>query len=95
MKTRQYKKIGEIPFDRLDTVPSVEGMVLNKVDSLEGEERQLIQSCFPKADLDRVLILSDGSTPASLAKSLGMTFGGGLLIVLGAVYFVTRQGQKA
>jgi hypothetical protein len=89
VKTRQFKTIGAIPSD-IGTVPSVQGLVINQIDSLDGEEEKLIKENFPQLNVDKVLILEEGRRPASLAKSLGMVAGGVVLVIGGLALLVNR-----
>lgn len=92
VKTRQFKTIGAIPGD-IDTADSVEGLVVNQIDSLDGEEEKLIKESFPNLDVDRVLILEEGRRPASLVKSLGM-MAGGVALVLGGLGLLFGLGRN-
>lgn len=94
VKTRRFKTIGAIPFT-IETTAEVHGVVTNKVSSLGGDEAKLIKESFPNLDLDRVLILDVGRTPTSLAASLGMICGGGVLILIGVGIFIMRMGGSS
>lgn len=83
VKTKRFKTVGDIP-DRLDVEDSRQGLIVNKIDSLDSDETKLIKQSFPAIDLDKVLILEDGRTPSSGLMSWGMMIGGAL-IALGGV----------
>jgi hypothetical protein len=91
VKTRQFKTIGAIPGD-INTAPSVQGLVINQIDSLDGEEARLIKESFPNLDVDKVLILEEGRRPASLFKSLGM-MAGGVALALGGLGLLFGLGR--
>ena len=89
VKTKRFKKIGSIPEDLLADESNVQGLVVNRVDSLDKEEKKLLKENFPKVDIDRVLILEEGRQPSSLLKSGGMIMGGLALIAVGiGLFFV-------
>lgn len=89
VKTKKYKTIGDIPPPIVE--PSVKGLVINTIDSLDGDERKLISQSFPSLDLDKVLILEEDREPASGLKSTGMILGGVLLIVAGIGWFFASK----
>jgi len=93
VKTKSFKTVGSIP-DGIADRPSIQGLVINQIDSLDSEEEELLLSSFPGLDMDKVLILEDGRTPASLGKSLGMTLGGGLISLLGLGWLVVGHKEK-
>ena len=64
---------------------TVQGLVINQVESISGDTRKLLQSNFPAMDVANVLILEEGRGPPSLAFAAGMTFGGIALFAAGAV----------
>jgi len=94
VKTKRFKTVGSIP-DDLEDETSVQGLVINRIKSLKGEEAKLIEETFPEIDLDKVLLLEHNRKPASLTKSLGMTFGGALLTLIGIGLFFVGGGQSA
>ena len=93
VKTKKFKTVGTIP-DGMDTQDTVQGLIINQIDSLDSEEEGLVKESFPKADLEKVLILEDGRKPASLFKSLGMTFGGILLSLGGVGWLILGRRQE-
>ncbi len=86
VKAKHFKTVGSIP-DGLSVEDALEGLVINQIESLDKEEKDLIRSSFPSADLEHVVIIQAGRKPAPLIKSLGMVFGGILLAGLGIVLF--------
>jgi hypothetical protein len=88
VKTNKYATLGSIP-QELEDRPSIQGLVINQIHSLKEDEKKLIKSGFPSLDVDKVLILEDGRTPAPLGKSVGMMLGGVLLVAggIGAAVF--------
>ena len=91
VKTEKFETIGDIPETMLPE-ESIEGLVINKIDSLDKEEKELLKQSFPDANLDKVLILEDGRKPAPMIKWLGMIGGGVLLILVGVgILFRSRS----
>jgi hypothetical protein len=94
VKTKQFDSVGDIPSGFLHQ-DSVKGLVINRIDSLDSEEEKLIKENFPSLDIDKVLILEQDRTPASLFKSMGMMAGGMLLALVGVGLFFVGGGETA
>lgn len=86
--TKRFSTVGEIPDDWGEGT-EVSGLIVNRISKLSGEERDLVQQAFPRADLDQILILQEGRKPMSKAISLGMIAGGVILALGGVVTLVT------
>jgi hypothetical protein len=86
VKAKHFDTIGAIP-DGIELESSLEGLIINQVESLDSEEKDLIRSSFPQANLDEVVIIQAGRKPASLLKSLGMIVGGVVLALAGVAWF--------
>ncbi|MFH1268414.1 MAG: hypothetical protein ABIK89_22055 [Planctomycetota bacterium] len=69
--------------------------MVNRIQSLDGEEERLVKESFPTIDLDKVLLVVEGRKPASLAKSLGMSLGGVFLALLGLGLLLAGRGGGA
>jgi hypothetical protein len=92
VRTKRFRTIGDIPDDfRNET--SITGLVVNRIQSLDKQERKLILESFPTMNLDKVLILEDARRPASLAKSGGMIGGGLLLGLIGVAWMFLGTGS--
>lgn len=94
VKTQRFETVGSIP-DGIDAVDAVQGLIVNRITSLDSEEKDLVRSSFPDVNLDRLLILEDGRAPASIAKSGGMMAGGGLLSLVGIGLFFGGRKEEA
>ncbi|HHH76218.1 MAG TPA: hypothetical protein ENL03_04250, partial [Phycisphaerae bacterium] len=80
VKTEQYSTVGAIPNEPRERA-TLDGLVINRIDSLDGDEKALIRSDFPNIDFDKVLILEEGRKPQSVTLSLVLMLGGiGLII---------------
>jgi len=80
VKTKRFETIGNIP-DGINDEKSVQGLLINRIEGLDSEERNLILQSFPQVDVDQLLLLEEGRKPSSNFKSIG-TMGGGLLLAL-------------
>jgi len=90
VKTSEYRRVSEIPKDA-EPRDGLCGMVINRVESLGAEEERFLQAGFPDAHLERVLIVEQGRTPSSFARSLAM-IGSGALLVLAGLRLFWRRG---
>jgi len=99
VKTTRYKTYGALP-EGIQSVDSIQGLVINEVSSLSSDEKKLIQEEFPTIDFNKVLILEDGRQPSSKAKAITfMVMGAGILVVgligLIGVIVLFRGGKSA
>lgn len=62
---------------------TLQGMIVNDVESLGSEERKILVDSYPKADFDKVLILEHRRKPSGSGAVFGMLGGGVALILLG------------
>lgn len=91
VKTKKFKKLRDIP--KPDVADSIQGLVINEIDSLDSDEKKLISQNFPNLDLDKVLILEEDREPASGLKSWGMILGGAALILVAVGIFFVGKGS--
>jgi hypothetical protein len=94
VKTEQFPTIGSIP-DVPAPVGSIQGLIINDIDGLDSEEKDLVRSSFPNVNFDKLLVLEVGRQPASLFKSLGMSFGGAVIVLLGIGWFFVGRRSEA
>ncbi len=98
IKTSEYDTVGEV--DRLPAIRdgrSIEGLVVNSINSLDSEEEDLIRQSFPGVDLDRIIILEKDRKPMAVVFSMGMMAGGVAMIVfpvIGLVVIHKRDKAK-
>lgn len=76
VKTRRYRKVGDLPEPAWSEGEAVRGLVVNRINDLRLDERELITKSFPKLSLARIVILEEGRRPASAAYAFGMLGGG-------------------
>ncbi|PHS15782.1 MAG: hypothetical protein COA78_04885 [Blastopirellula sp.] len=88
VRTNDFKTIGAIP-DDIVIEESVQGLVINRISSLDEEEKDLLRQSFDTIDFDKVLILSDDRKPSSVFVTVLMMLGGvGLSLVGIGLFFV-------
>ncbi|MGB0371144.1 MAG: hypothetical protein ACPGN3_07300 [Opitutales bacterium] len=93
VKTKRFDTIGSIPDDWLEA-ETIEGLVINRIASLDAEEEGLLRQSFPSINLDHVLILEEGRQPSPASTSFGMMGGGSALALLGLVWIVRPKRKQ-
>jgi hypothetical protein len=78
--------------------PRLRALVTNRIVSLGGEERRLLEQTYPGTNFSRCLIIQEGREPAGPGKLLFMMGGGSVLTLAGLGLFgvgiyQSRQGQ--
>jgi len=81
--TGQVHSMGEL-ID-LSNQPSLTGMVLNRVKSLNTEQRGLLSENYPNSDFEKSLIFNHSRVTIHPYAALGGLLGGGLMVVVGLV----------
>ena len=74
---------------------TLDNIVMNAVQGLDGETRKILRKEYPAIDLDRIWIVEHGRTPMSGNLALAMTVGGGLLLVGAFVLLIRKRRPKA
>ncbi len=69
---------------------TIDGMILNKIDSLGSKERAALAADLPGADLDKLWLLEQGRLPESMAHAAAM-LGVGVTILLGGGALAIRR----
>ncbi|HEY7086846.1 MAG TPA: hypothetical protein VH518_02080 [Tepidisphaeraceae bacterium] len=92
VKTRTVHN--ETELDQFRDRETIEGLIVNKVEALGSQERNLLASSYPGIDFSTCYILEEGRKPKSAGASAGMMGGGGGLVLLGALGFV-RAAKKS
>jgi hypothetical protein len=88
VKTTRFKKEGDIPADTVKQEPSVQGLVINEVSSLDSIEKNLILQEFPTIDFKKVLILEQGRKPHSTATATAASLAGWVILGLSVIAFI-------
>jgi hypothetical protein len=63
--------------------PKLRALVINKIVSLGGEEKRLLEQSYPGTDFGRCLIIQEGREPAGPVKLLLMVGGGSVVALAG------------
>jgi len=74
--------------------PTVQGMVVNKIESLGSEEKKKLSETYPGTDFSKCLIIEEGREPAGPGKLAALVGGGLLLLLVGgavALFGFTRR----
>lgn len=90
VKTKRYKMIGTIPQEWKDA-EFMQGVVINRIESLSSEEEELLRQSFPHIDLEKVLIVEEGREPSSILKAIGFLLGGLVLILVGLAWLFKKS----
>lgn len=86
----------ERDFERIAAQDTAQGVVINLIEGLGGEEKKILKQSFPGVDLDACYIVEIGRQPSGVAKTAGLIGGGGLLGVLGLAWLGSGLfGQRA
>jgi hypothetical protein len=88
VKTKRFKTVKDIPDDLVRREDAAQGMVFNKTRPLDYKEKTLLQESFPKANLDKLVVLEEGRTPMSPVGQTGFMIAGGLVALGGVAFFV-------
>ena len=88
VKTDRFDKLRDLPVEQAARLPSVQGLVVNRVDRLSAEELRLLHTNFPLADFENVLLVEEGRTPSPEWLSSGMIITGIVLSLLGPVLMI-------
>ncbi|MEL7237533.1 MAG: hypothetical protein AAGK78_01620 [Planctomycetota bacterium] len=86
VKTTKAKNQQQV--DRLIEKESLQGIVVNKIEGIDGEVKRLLEQSYPGIDADNVILLEVDRKPPSAGKAFGMTFGGFGLTLAGIAGFV-------
>jgi hypothetical protein len=81
VKTNKVHNQAEAEAFALNT--SLEGMVINQVESISSKETELLRHSYPTTDFDTCWIVEAGREPAGTGKYLAFFGGGGLLVLAG------------
>jgi hypothetical protein len=71
---------------------TLQGMVVNLVDSLGSDEKKLLQESYPSVNFDDCYIVEVDRKPASTGRLLATGFGGLALMAAGGITFLMRRG---
>ena len=71
---------------------TVQGLIINEIETISGEELSLLRQSLPGLDPDKVLVLEHNRKPKSAGTTMLMMVGGVLLMLAGpGLFFLTRN----
>jgi hypothetical protein len=71
---------------------TLQGMVVNLIESLGSEEKKILQENYPSVNFDDCYIVEVDRKPASTGRLLATGFGGLALMAAGGITFLMRRG---
>ena len=85
----------EFEYEQFANSESLQGVIVNKIDSLGSDEKEILMNSYPGVDFDTCWILEVGRQPASMMKLAGLCVGGlALIVVGGALFFVGGEDES-
>ncbi len=66
----------------------LQGLIINEIESLDSETKQMLSSGYPGVDFGKCLILELDRKPMAIGAIYGMLGGGGVLFILGVLLLV-------
>lgn len=89
VKSKKCKTENEV--HQIASLDSLDGMVINEIESLGGEEKKILSDSYPGIDFSRCYIVEADRKPAGADRVIGMMGGGGTLLLLGAAFLVSQM----
>jgi hypothetical protein len=71
-------------YDEFLQQQKLKGMVINEVQSLTSEQKNLLKETYPETDFDKCLIIEVGREPGGIFKVI-LFFAGAILLLIGGV----------
>jgi len=90
VKTNRFATVGSIP-SKAQNVDTLEGLIINNVESLEAKDLKLLHESFPEMDASKVVFIEQGRQPKPLLACLGMIAGGVVAALLGGLWIIARR----
>lgn len=70
---------------------TITGVLINKIESMGSEERDLLKGSYPGSNLESCYILEEGRTPSGTGALMGYFLGGLALMGVGGALFLVRR----
>ena len=80
-------------YDELTQQQTLKGMVINEVQSLTTEQKDLLKDTYPETDFDKCLIIEVGREPGGLFKIILFFLGAIVLLIGGVAGLIVRAKQ--
>jgi hypothetical protein len=93
VKSKRYATVGSIP-GKLVMQSSMDGLIVNRISSLDADEATWVKKGFPKLNVDKVLILEEGRKPTSIWAGMAMMLGALALAGGGVGLFVVHHRKR-
>jgi hypothetical protein len=71
----------------------LDGLVVNRIEALDADERELLHQDYPGIDFDKCIILEEGRQPSDGAM-LFLLGGGGLALLLGGGWVLLYNSSR-
>lgn len=85
VKTDRFDDVKSLPTTPVVREEKLQGLVINRVASLDSDTKKYVRQSFPDIDFDTVLIVEEGRRPSSMLFARGVTFAATLAWLLGIV----------
>jgi len=83
----------ESELDSFADKETLQGLVVNKVESLGSEEKKILSQSYPGIDFSTCWIVEEGRKPKSRGAAAGILAGGGAGVLVGLFGMLRRAGQ--
>lgn len=93
LKTTAYPTYGDLP-EYWVQAEGVQGLVINRVKQLDGEETALLLESYPDVDLEQLLVLEAGRKPIGSVVGYAMMGGGAVLALGGIALFLPLAARR-
>ena len=87
---KSNKVMSEADLSTLANQETIQGLIVNQIESLGSEEKKILKDSYPSVDFNKCWILEVGRAPASMGKMAGL-LGGGLGMIGVAGIFLLRS----
>ncbi len=95
-KIANHGELEGLALQGLQTGGAIDGLVINKIESLGSEEKKILEQSYPGIDFTKCYIIDHDRKPAEAGKLAGMIGGGGLLALIGGLWMLGgMRGQRA
>lgn len=81
--------------DEIAALDTIQGMIINEIESLGSGEADLLAETYPNVDFDTCLIFEHGREPTSSDILMVYFVGGGLLVLLGLGLWLRSRRRDA